>query len=79
MYREKCKEGKAFRDKPTLLNVIALIFNVANTASLSAMLGSSTDDIFADSITHISHKLILTAWNEMKICFQLNFVLGSYP
>lgn len=42
-------------------NVIALIFKLAKIASLSANVGSSEEGIFADRMTHISHKFIFTA------------------
>ena len=41
--------------------VIALMLREARIASLSAKVGSSFDGTLADSITHMSHKLTLTA------------------
>ena len=41
--------------------VMALIFSEAKMASLSASVGSSLEGTLADNITHISHKLTLTA------------------
>ena len=46
---------------PTLLKVMAFILRLARTASLSAMLGSSTLDILADRMTHMSHRFTFTA------------------
>ena len=44
-----------------MLNVMALIFNVASTASLSAILGSSAVDILAERMMHMSLRFTLTA------------------
>lgn len=48
-------------------NVIALIFKDARIASLSASVGSSELGILADSITHISQRLMLTARRSARL------------
>lgn len=48
-------------------NVIALMFNEARIASLSASVGSSLDGTFADRIQHMSQRLTLTARKSARL------------
>ena len=50
----------------TLLKAIALILRDPRIASLSTMAGSSVMEIFAERTTHMSDRLMLTAWDGGK-------------